>query len=102
MCEGLLNQQTVDCCIKWMGCKSFKRKLVGFLRFKEAHESHLLSLHRCYGSIWREDLTPVPAPNCSRNVAVNGAYGLTLDCYQGKSGPATQLQKLYPKMQVEG
>src|SRR5260370_36693997 len=44
-CEGLLNQRTVDCCIKWMGCKGFKCKLVGFLRFKEAHECPLRSLH---------------------------------------------------------
>src|SRR5260370_7834646 len=54
-CEGLLNQRTVDCCIKWVGCKGLKRKLIGFLRLKEAHECHLFSL-RCYGSIWREGL----------------------------------------------
>src|SRR5258707_6357496 len=79
--EGLLNQRTVDFCIKWVGCKGFKRKLIGFLRLKEAHEYNLFSLHRCYGSIWREGLAPAgsllpllfPLPNC----VLNGAYRLT-------------------------
>ena len=45
-CQGSLNQRTVDCGIKWMGCEGFKRQVGGFLRFKEAHESPLFSLRR--------------------------------------------------------
>src|SRR5437764_15141732 len=36
-----------------MGCKGFKRKLVGFLRFKKAHDCTLLSLPRYHGSLIR-------------------------------------------------
>src|SRR6266700_763804 len=36
-----------------MGCKGCKRKLVGFLRFKKAHDCTLLSLPRYNGSLIR-------------------------------------------------